>query len=166
ARSAPSPTRSRRAARCSCSPPPATTTSPPTARRGRSCATRSSRSRRAGSRRCASRTFAACRRRGDGGGARSSRGARGERSAERPGHHGRRVLDLAVGEAQGPVARRREDRVALAVMLERRAAAVPLPAVGLYSDALVSEHEVGGEAGRELVVDERAREAVALAELE
>ena len=90
-RSAPSPTRSRRAGRCSCSPPHATMTNPPTARRGRSCATRSSRSRRAGSRPCASRTCAACRRRGDGGGARSSRGralvhpdARDAQRGERP----------------------------------------------------------------------------------
>ena len=60
--------------------------SPPTARRGRSSATRSSRSRRAASRRCASRTCAACRRPGDGGGARSSRG-RASAADTRPAAH-------------------------------------------------------------------------------
>jgi hypothetical protein len=43
---------------------------------------------------------------------------------------------------------------------------VPPPAVGLDGDPLAGEHEVDGEAGRELLVDERSREAVALAELE
>ena len=59
------------------------------------------------------------------------------------GHQQRVVDDLPVGEAQRGVAGRLAARVEGAVVLERAAVAVGVPAVGLDDDALRGPDEVG-----------------------
>lgn len=78
---------------------------------------------------------------------------------------GRLLCDLAVGEAQGAPAGGGVDRVAAAVVLERRPRLVVLPAVGLDEDAVRFEDEVRFDA-LHVVVDPRLRKAGVAAELE
>jgi hypothetical protein len=70
-----------------------------------------------------------------------------------------------VGEAEGAVAGAGVGGVAVAVALERLAAAMPAPAVGLHQQPCLGEAEVDLES-LDVVVDEGLGEAVVAAERE
>jgi hypothetical protein len=75
----------------------------------------------------------------------------------------RRAFEVAVGEAEGPVAGQGVGGVTAAVALEALPGAVVPPAVGLDDEALSREEEVDLVVAH-VVVDERCREAVVAAD--